>query len=98
MSKTTGKLTDLMQAVKDAKENFVVSGVKFKDAKTAKSAAFAFYKGGYADAIGRAKDDIQTGETRLDIIKKLKKQFADEYGGTFGDQTPADGSNAIVLD
>ena len=98
MSKTTGKLTDLMQQVKDAQENFIVSGVKFKDAKTAKSAAFAFYKGGYADAIGRAKDDIQTGKSATDIINDIKKQFAKDYGGTFGDQTPADGSNAIVLD
>jgi len=89
MSKTTGKLTDLMQQVKDAQENFIVSGVKFKDAKTAKSAAFAFYKGGYADAIGRAKDDIQTGKSATDIINDIKKQFAKDYGGTFGDQTPA---------
>lgn len=98
MSKTTGKLTDLMQQVKDAQESFTVSGVKFKDAKTAKSAAFAFYKGGYADAVGKAKDDIQTGKSATDIINDIKKQFAKDYGGTYGDQTPADGSNAIVLD
>lgn len=88
MSKTTGKLTDLMQAVKDAKETFIVAGVKFKDAKTAKSAAFAYYKGGIADAVGKAKDDIQSGKTRLQIIKDLKEQFAKDYDGTFGDQTP----------
>jgi hypothetical protein len=98
MSKTTGKLTDLMQTVKDAKESLSVGGVKFKDAKTAKTAAFLYYKGGYADRIGKAKADVTSGKSEADIINEIKDEFAKASGGTFGDQTPADGSNAIVLD
>ena len=88
MSKTTGKLTDLMQTVKDAKESLNVGGVKFKDAKTAKTAAFLYYKGGYADRIGKAKADVTSGKSEADIIKEIKDEFAAASGG----------SNAIVLD
>jgi len=98
MSKTTGKLTDLMQQVKDAKENLMVSGIKFKDAKTAKSAAFAWYKGGYADAVGKAKDDVITGRSSIDVINDIKKQFAKDYDGVFGAQTPAnDGFGSVKV-
>jgi len=98
MSKTTGKLTDLMQQVKDATENLVVSGIKFKDAKTARSAAFAWYKGGYADAVGKAKDDVITGRSSIDVINDIKKQFAKDYEGVFGAQTPAnDGFGSVKV-
>lgn len=88
MSKATGKLTDLMQTVKDAKESLTVGGVKFKDAKSAKTGAFLYYKGGYADRIGKAKADVTSGKSEADIIKEIKEEFAKASGG----------SNAIVLD
>ena len=92
MSKTTGKLTDLMQTVKDAKESLSVGGVKFKDAKTAKTAAFLYYKGGYADRIGKAKADVTSGKSEADIINEIKDEFAKASGGTFGIQgSDADG-------
>lgn len=92
MSKTTGKLTDLMQTVKDAKESLNVGGVKFKDAKTAKTAAFLYYKGGYADRIGKAKADVTSGKSEADIINEIKNEFARASGGTFGIQgSDADG-------
>ena len=98
MSKTTGKLTDLMQAVKNATENSSVAGVTFSSPKEAKKAAFLFYKGGYADRIGRAKASDVSGKSEADVIEEITKEFANRSGGTYGDQTPADGSNAIVLD
>ena len=92
MSKSTGKLTDLMEAVKNAKENSRVGGVTYSNAKDAKAAAFLYYKGGYADRIAKAKPDpTQPGDqTQKGIIDAIKKEFADASNGTFGD--------AIVLD
>ncbi len=94
MSKATGKLTDLMESVKDAKENLTVGGVKYPDAKTAKTAAFLYYKGGYADNIAKVKEDPTKSENRIQIIDQIKQKFADESKGTFGGQSNND---AIVL-
>ena len=88
MSKTTGKLTDLMQAVKNATENSSVAGVTFSSPKEAKKAAFLFYKGGYADRIGRAKASDVSGKSEADVIEEITKEFANRSGGTYGDQTP----------
>jgi hypothetical protein len=92
MSKATGKLTDLMESVKNAKERSMVGGVTYSNADDAKAAAFLYYKGGYADRIAKAKPDpTQPGDqTQKGIIDAIKKEFADASGGTFGD--------AIVLD
>ena len=90
MSKATGKLTDLMESVKNAKETLEVGGVKYRNAKDAKKAAFLYYKGGFADKIAKAKEDPTKSENLTQIIDGLTKQFADRSGGTFGD--------AIVLD
>ena len=90
MSKATGKLTDLMESVKNAKETLEVGGVKYKNAKDAKKAAFLYYKGGFADKIAKAKEDPTKSENLTEIIDGLTEQFANRSGGTFGD--------AIVLD
>ena len=90
MSKATGKLTDLMESVKNAKETLEVGGVKYENAKDAKKAAFLYYKGGFADKIAKAKEDPTKSENLTQIIDGLTKQFANRSGGSFGD--------AIVLD
>lgn len=95
MSKATGKLTDLMESVKNAKETLEVGGVKYSNAKDAKKAAFLYYKGGFADKIAKAKEDPTKSENLTQIIDGLTKQFADRSGGTFGGQSNND---AIVLD
>jgi len=87
MSKATGKLTDLMESVKDAKENLRVGGVTYPDAKTAKTAAFLYYKGGYADNIAKVKEDPTKKENRIEIIDQIKQKFADESNGIFGSQS-----------
>lgn len=99
MSKTTGKLTDLMQAVKNATENSSVAGVTFSSPKEAKKAAFLFYKGGYADRIGRAKPDVTSGKSEADIIDEITKEFAKRSGGVYGSQTSSnDGFGDLKTD
>ena len=87
ISKSTGKLTDLMESVNNAKETLEVGGVKYKNAKDAKKAAFLYYKGGFADKIAKAKEDPTKSENLTQIIDGLTKQFADRSGGTFGSQS-----------
>ena len=87
ISKSVGKLTDLMESVRDATERQVVGGIKFTDSKKARSAAFLYYKGGYADRIAKAKPDLsQPGDqTQKGIIDAIKKEFAVASGGSLED-------------
>ena len=94
ISKSVGKLTDLMESVRDAKENMVVGGVNYTTGKKAKTAAFLYYKGGYADRIAKAKEDPTKSDNITQIINNIKTEFAKASGGTFGD-TP--NNDAIVL-
>ena len=101
ISKSVGKLTDLMESVRDAKENMVVGGVNYTTGKKAKTAAFLYYKGGYADRIAKAKEDPTKSDNITQIINNIKTEFAKASGGTFGDTPNNDASgkkDAIVLD